>query len=85
MKNEQNLLWSLTWRESQTFYSSQFIKAPFFYKKMRNIFDVVNNTSFFYSSDFELNSQFAQMVQQKLDAYKADEPTMGEGPEKVTF
>lgn len=36
-----------------------------------------------FSSDFERNVDLAQMVQQKLDAYKADEPTMGESPEKA--
>ena len=37
----------------------------------------------FLYSDFERNAEFAQMVQQKLDAYKAGEPSMGDGPEKA--
>lgn len=35
-----------------------------------------------YRADFERNVEFAQMIHTRLNGYKADDPSMGEGPEK---
>lgn len=37
---------------------------------------------FRYRADFERNVELCHLVEQKLDIYKADDPSMGEGSEK---
>lgn len=36
-----------------------------------------------YRSEWDFGKNFAEQVQKKLDAYKADQPAMGRGPEKT--
>ena len=43
------------------------------------LYDCALRPYVFIFSDHDRNAELAQLLQQKLNAYKADEPTLGEG------
>nr|CAD7428659.1 unnamed protein product [Timema monikensis] len=65
----------------QCFYNPSFASGR--NANMERIAEQIATLCATLGDDYDKNVELAQMIQQKLDAYKADEPTMGEGPEKA--